>query len=285
MLSAHLHTHLSGIIQTPHSPARGKRSGQPSTERQIPLFLFLSCKIQFEYTKKEKKKKQAAGRMQEWCMVGDFYRHCLWVVPKLIPRKSGPYIDHIGSYLSCCLMNWKRGAVHSYTKAEWVPKVGFSPPPPPPPPRPALPHLQDNPWVNHLSGAGGEGERENIRDTISTCSLKESLTLAIWCFPALELCVNGHMVFTRPGPLLRTAQYDFTTRVTSPGEASANGYHTREVWRASIPSHSPKYEKKKKRLTQAVKFKSTPKSLLWSLDVSEMLSQACVFLSVSTSPG
>lgn len=34
-----------------------------------------------------------------------------------------------------------------------------------------------------------------------------------------------------------TTQQDFTTHVTSATEASANGYHTREIWRASIHSH------------------------------------------------
>lgn len=58
--------------------------------------------------------------------------------------------------------------------------------------------------------------------------------------------------------LLRTTQNDFTTHVTSCSEAGANGYHTREVWRASIHSHKN---------PQAVIFRNILKSLLWSLAI------------------
>lgn len=60
-------------------------------------------------------------------------------------------------------------------------------------------------------------------------------------------------------PLLRTARHNFTTHVTSSSVAGANGYHTREGWRASIPSHKN---------LQAVKFGSTRKSLSWSPAIS-----------------
>lgn len=63
---------------------------------------------------------------------------------------------------------------------------------------------------------------------------------------------------------LCAAQYAFTTHVTSSSKASANGYHTREFWRASI--HSEK--KKKKNTPQTVKFRNILKSLLWSPAIS-----------------
>lgn len=67
-------------------------------------------------------------------------------------------------------------------------------------------------------------------------------------------------------PLPRKTRYDFTTHVTSYSEASANGYHTREVWRASI--HFNKN-------LQAVKFRNILKSLLWSLAIVDAVTPVC----------
>lgn len=167
------------------------------------------------------------------------------MAPEVNPQKISPHIKStIRSYLSCSLATWKKALLPLFSyeipwylnpqssKREYPPDTtvdwkGLT--------ALSLPPLWRKGWLWHLL-------------------FSFTLTLRKW--------THFHTFH-----LLRSAQYDFTTPVTSPTEASANGYHTREVWRASIHSHKS---------LRAVKFRNTLESLLWSLVIfADAVMPAC----------
>lgn len=171
------------------------------------------------------------GRLLSPLPVSSFYyqKEKKIVSTEVNPQKISSYIKStIRSYLSCSQVNWKRAL---FTLLLYIPDT----------------------LVTHLSALSkstlipNKGipltplgmKRENVcqeADTIFTLLSEGKPDFSTCCF-AFAWTLHKWTDFHTFQPLVGSAQYDFTTCVTSSSEAGANGYHTREVWRALIHSH------------------------------------------------
>lgn len=92
-------------------------------------------------------------------------------------------------------------------------------------------------------------------------------------FPLLELCVNGHIFTHAVCYVPHSAIWQLVSH--PPSEANANGYLTREVWRASIHSLSLSHTHTKP-YKQSNSGSYWSKSLSWSLVIIvDAVSPAC----------
>lgn len=227
------------------SPARGHKNG-PTTRRLRGTFL--SSSIQFAY-EKESAAALAVARTQGRCKSDAWWETFIRTASewfyywreinsgprKLIPRKSVPTLsqpyDHIYPVL------WRTGRMPCSFFFIWDTLVthlsALS--------KSTLIRTRVFPW--HRGGWGKKKEERKKMSTKNQTPSSPALWRKAWLWHLLfsfTWTLHKWTRFHTFQPPLRTTQYDFTTHVTSSSEASANGYHTREVWRASIHSHKKK---------------------------------------------